>query len=243
MSVELFTTSGKSIRFHVNAHALLWRAKTLFTKEPETIRWLDTLGPRDVLYDVGANVGMYTIYAAALGAQVQAFEPEALNFAALAKNVVLNDLGHIATIWPIALSEGFGYAQMYLSEFSTGGSCHSYGKEVGFDLKPRPAKYRQGVHAAQLDDLVYKRGLPMPTHIKIDVDGFEHFVLAGGRAVLGDPRVRGVCVELNPNIPQHVYWATCLVDHYDYKLDPEQVARSTRTEGAFKGVAEHVFHR
>src|SRR5262245_41812198 len=43
---------------------LVWRARTFFTEEPDTVAWLDGLRPDDVLWDVGANVGLYTIYAA-----------------------------------------------------------------------------------------------------------------------------------------------------------------------------------
>ncbi len=42
---------------------LFWRAKTLLTKEPETIAWLDRMVANDVFFDIGANIGMYSIYA------------------------------------------------------------------------------------------------------------------------------------------------------------------------------------
>src|SRR5215467_12031505 len=43
---------------------LLWRARTFFTEEPHTVAWLDRLQAADVYWDIGANVGMYAVYAA-----------------------------------------------------------------------------------------------------------------------------------------------------------------------------------
>src|SRR3990167_5131009 len=75
-----------------------WRVRTLATKEPSVYEWLQTLGPDDVLFDVGANIGVYTVFAAVcMGARVVAFEPEAQNFAALNLNLSLNDIGGRAT--------------------------------------------------------------------------------------------------------------------------------------------------
>ena len=53
-----------------------WRVKTFFTKEPETIAWMGEFGSGEVMVDVGANVGMYSIWAAKTrGVRVFAFEP------------------------------------------------------------------------------------------------------------------------------------------------------------------------
>jgi hypothetical protein len=48
----------------------------------------------------------------------------------------------------------------------------------------------------RVDDLVALAGVPFPTHVKIDVDGYELAVLEGSRSVLGDPRLRGLQVEV-----------------------------------------------
>ena len=72
---------------------LLWRARTFFTEEPETVRWLDSLGPDDCLWDVRANVGLYPLYAAKFRkCRVNAFEPESQNFALLIENIALNNV-------------------------------------------------------------------------------------------------------------------------------------------------------
>ena len=70
-----------------------WRVETISTKEPCTLEWIAEFKPNDILVDVGANVGMYTVWAAATrGARVFAFEPEAQNYALLNRNILFNDL-------------------------------------------------------------------------------------------------------------------------------------------------------
>jgi hypothetical protein len=84
---------GRRLRFATTGSSSRKRLRSLFSKEPITLAWIDTFAQGETLYDIGANVGMYTIYAAVVRkAAVYAFEPEALNYAELNKNIFLNDL-------------------------------------------------------------------------------------------------------------------------------------------------------
>ena len=232
--IVLFSTPNRTTRL---------RVETLFTKEPCTLEWLGGLGPADVLADVGANVGMYSIWAAAQrGARVFAFEPESQNYALLNRNIALNGLQERVRAFCLALSDREGYDVLHLSGLEAGGSLHSYGAALDFRLEPMRAAFTQGCIAATLDGLVAGGALPMPTHLKIDVDGLEHKVVAGARATLADPRLRLVQVELNRNLPEHRAVAERLVAD-GWRLDPAQVAAAERREGDFKGLAEHVFRR
>lgn len=232
---------NKVLRFVADNDMLAWRAQSLTTKEPATIEWLRGLEKDEVLLDVGANVGTYTIFAAVVqGCRVVALEPEALNFATLCMNVQLNGLQERVDVWPFAASSSSGYDMLYLSQFSAGGSCHSYGAEVGFDLKPRPSPRRQGCHAVAIDRMVDGGAFPQPDHVKIDVDGIEHLVIAGMMRTL--PRVRSLCVELNLNLAEHRE-VRGLLQTLGYKLDAAQVDAALRKEGPFKNVGEHVFTR
>jgi FkbM family methyltransferase len=225
-----------------NAQAL-WRVDTLFTKEPDTIEWIASFAPDDVLADIGANVGMYTIWAAKTrGARVFAFEPEAQNYALLNRNIHANGLDRLVRAYCVALSDASGFDALYLSEFGVGGSCHSYGAALDFNNEPRVAPFVQGSVAVTLDEMVARGAVPVPQHIKIDVDGLEHKVMAGARQTLASEVVRSVLVEINTNLDAH--WE--LVDlmlglGFDYSQ--EQVARAQRSEGTFKGVGNYVFRR
>ena len=70
-----------------------YRHNTFFTKEPETLQWMDGFAQDAVFYDIGANVGLYSIYAAKKrNAQVYSFEPSFFNLEFLARNVYKNNL-------------------------------------------------------------------------------------------------------------------------------------------------------
>ena len=230
---------GRKARFYTPNDMTRWRVKTLYQKEPVTVDWLRSMPEGAVLADIGANVGMYSVFAAlARSARVFAFEPESSNYAVLNENLRLNRLGGQVLAFCAGLSDRAGFERLYLSEAFAGASCHSLGEEVGFDLKPRPAAFVQGVLAVRFDDL----DVPRPDYIKIDVDGFEHKVIRGMERTLRDPGVRSLLVELNPNLPEHRDIRSYL-QQLGFRWDPAQVAASARTSGAFLGVAEHVFQR
>ena len=60
-----------------------WRRDTFWEKEPETIAWIDDMEPGEILFDVGANIGIYTLYAASRGVRVIAIEPVFENYSRL----------------------------------------------------------------------------------------------------------------------------------------------------------------
>ncbi|MBM3537116.1 MAG: FkbM family methyltransferase [Alphaproteobacteria bacterium] len=239
-TVEVF---GSRVTYCTPTARTKWRVDSLFTKEPCTIEWIATFGPQDVLIDIGANVGMYTILAAgARGCRVYAFEPEAQSFALLNKNIFVNNLADRVTAYCLGLSDAAGLVTLNLSDFGAGASSHSLGAEVDHLLRPRPAAYKQGGIAARLDDLVAQNTVPVPSHIKIDVDGFEHRVASGAWATLQRPEVRSLLIEINKNLEEHRKLVDSLV-RLGFRYDPGQVARVERPDGPFKGCAEYVFRR
>src|SRR5215510_9943048 len=79
--VSTIDISGGSLRFVASTPLLQARAKSVLTKEPDTIRWIDSFDRSDVFWDVGANVGVFSLYAArSRGVRVLAFEPSADNY-------------------------------------------------------------------------------------------------------------------------------------------------------------------
>lgn len=125
-----------------------------------------------VVYDIGANVGFYTILAASCcGAegQVHSFEPFPNNLNTLRRHVDLNRLNNV-TVHAAAVSETSG--TLSFAE----GACPETGKldESG----------SLAVTAIRLDDEVKESRLPAPDVVKIDVEGAEASVLRGMRDVL-----------------------------------------------------------
>ena len=78
------------IKFFCPTFMEVWRAETLYLKEPETIDWIDSFDPHSVFWDFGANVGTYSVYAASKGHFVVCFEPSSREFEILKRNLELN---------------------------------------------------------------------------------------------------------------------------------------------------------
>jgi FkbM family methyltransferase len=237
------TRDGKELAFAVVNEMTAWRAHTLMTKEPGTVAWLEEMKAGEVLVDIGANVGMYALSAAAFfGVRVFAFEPESQNYAVLNRNIHDNRLDGSVAAFCVALSDETRFDRLFLSDFMPGGSCHNFGEPVGPDLRPMKAAFRQGCFATTLDALIQQGALPVPQHIKIDVDGNEHKVIRGAAKALRDPALRSVLVEINTNLEEH--WTvvdTLLEQGFDYSR--EEAERAQRKEGFFKGTGNYVFRR
>ncbi|MDA0711417.1 MAG: FkbM family methyltransferase [bacterium] len=178
----------------------LWRAGHYDNKEPDTLDWIDThLHEGDTLYDIGANIGQYSLYAAKClngNAHILTFEPEALNFAKLNRNIVLNGLGQTMTAYPLALSDKTAIDHFYSKAFKTGAALHALGRPITQGEKAFDPQNRQGIMAVSLDDLTGKFGLPFPTHIKVDVDGIEDRIVTGAHNTLRDPRLKSFLIEV-----------------------------------------------
>ncbi len=90
--VVVDTPHGK-IRFLNHSRGSFKRARTILTKEPNSITWIDRMEPGSVFFDIGANVGVLTLYAATRGdIEVWAYEPAAVNYYNLVANCELNHL-------------------------------------------------------------------------------------------------------------------------------------------------------
>jgi FkbM family methyltransferase len=234
---------GKTISYLTPSTFLKWRVDSLHTKEPCTLEWIAGFGAGEVLIDVGANVGMYTVWAAMTrDVRVFAFEPESQNYALLNRNLILNGLGGRVKAYCLALSDTAGFSELHLAVLDAGGSCHQLGEKVDFNHRPAQPKFSQGCLSARLDDLVRDGVVPAPQHIKIDVDGFEPKVIAGAAQVLRAPGTRSLLIEVNQNLPDHMQMVRDL-NALGFRHDAAQVARAERKEGDFKGCAEYVFHR
>ncbi|MBX3662566.1 MAG: FkbM family methyltransferase [Burkholderiales bacterium] len=235
--------AGKVMKFATPSTLTLWRVESIYQKEPWTLEWIETFRQDDILLDCGANVGMYTIWAAATrGTRVYALEPEAQNYALLNRNILMNGLADRVKAYCMGLSDKSGLFDLHMADMRVGGSCHAVDEPLDAHLRPLKALFTQGCIARTLDELVAEGAIPVPNHFKIDVDGFEHKVVAGARKTLANPAVRSVLIETNLNLEEHRAMVREL-NAMGLRHDPAQVARAERKSGDFKGVAEHVFRR
>lgn len=173
-----------------------WRARTFSTKEPETLDWIDSIEESSVLWDVGANVGLYSCYAAKhRNCRVFAFEPSVFNLELLARNTFLNALTGRVTIVPLPLSGTRAVNTLNMITTDWGGALSTFGESFGYDGKPMKKVFEFSTIGITMVDAVLVLGIPQPDYVKMDVDGIEHLILAGGQEVLR--KARGVLVEIN----------------------------------------------
>jgi len=196
---DIGPNGNSSLRFYAPNAVCRYRAATFSTKEPETLAWLDEFGQCGALYDIGANVGLYSVYFSKVHHQtVYAFEPSALNLMLLAKNVNLNGVENRVVIVTNPLTATNSIASFNLSSLDAGGAMSTFGETFGHDGKDLDLKLSYSTVGFSLDSLSDLGLLPIPPAImKIDVDGIEHLVLAGATKVLTMPSLRSILIEVN----------------------------------------------
>jgi len=192
--VTVDTPKGK-LRFWCGSATAAKRSVGFMDHEPDTRDWVDTtIRPGDHVWDVGANIGAYTLYACLRDkVTVTAFEPVAGTFAILARNVAVNGLEARVAPLCMALSNADGLVPIYLASTEPGAAMHALSapETVRGTFE---AEGRQTILAMRGDDIVARLGVPKPDHIKIDVDGHELRVLEGLEATLAS--VRTLWVEM-----------------------------------------------
>lgn len=188
------------IFLHVDSHAEHSLRLHSCKKEPDTVEWIETfMRPGDVFYDIGANVGPYSLVAAKFFAgavKTYAFEPAFLNFTQLCRNVFLNNCQESVIPLSVALSDETAIGAFNYHNLVPGGSLHTFGEAIDHKGQRFEPVLKQPVISYRTDDLIKQFGLPVPNHIKIDVDGIELAVLQGAEKTLADPSVRSLVVEL-----------------------------------------------
>lgn len=133
------------------------------------------LRPGAVVYDIGANVGFFSLLAAKLVGPtgcVYSFEPVAENAASIRENVSINRFENIK-IFELAVGRDSGTAELLLTAWDGGGSLSTSA------VKPSEPVSRRNVRVVALDELIPAERLRKPDFVKIDVEGVELEVLQG----------------------------------------------------------------
>lgn len=165
-----------------------WRHDSFYSKEPETLEWIRSFEKNSIFWDVGANIGIYSLYAAALGKAlvITAFEPSRINCDRLKELAAQNN-----------------FDKVFISNLAFGKERKIIGWE---DTDPRPGAaagkiieptVNRFAYMTTIDNLIYV-GMTKPNYIKIDVDGGEWDIIQGAVHTLDNQTVKGVLVEIDP---------------------------------------------
>jgi FkbM family methyltransferase len=145
--------------------------------EAEMVRRL--LDPNEVFWDVGANIGYFSLLAAGAlrnTGQVVAFEPGRIAYRRLLTNIALNEFGNITPV-NLAVLDRAGEVTLYLAADTADGGANVFGALAA-------TAQSESCQAISLDEFCRNRNFPFPDFIKIDVEGAELQVLCGAQETL-----------------------------------------------------------
>ena len=184
-----------------------WRVRTLLSKEPDTIRWINNFEKNKnkeiIFWDIGANIGLFSIYSAQKhrgNIKVIAFEPSSSNLRVLTRNISINNFSDKIFINQIALTNKKNvFLDMNEPNFIEGSSLNTFGEKFNFEGKNFLAKQKYKIFGTTIDTMIDKGYLDIPNYVKIDVDGLEHLILEGGDKMFNNKKIRSVLIEVNEN--------------------------------------------
>lgn len=215
------THNSISLSFLTPNKLCRYRALSFSSKEPDTLKWIDSFVQDTVFWDIGANVGLYSAYAALkCNCRVIAFEPSILNLELLARNLHLNGLEHAVTIVPIALYDQSGVNTFTLSTNQHGGALSTFAESYDQNGHDIHAELQYQIPGLSMTEAMHYFKLPLPSYIKIDVDGIEHLVIKGDLEIFS--QVRSVLVELNDSFYQQSYHSTRYLTQAGLKLQSKR---------------------
>ena len=218
-----------------------YRAISFEYKEPETLKWIESFDQNQCLLDVGANIGIYTLFALFKGHEVIAIEPEAHNFCLLNRNIMINNFSDKAISFPVALNDKLAISKLNLASFEYGSALHSFDRTInqyGDQFNPITS---QGVIGVTMDKLISSLKKEV-NHIKIDVDGNEFLVLKGGEKTFRSNSLQSILIELDYT---HMEYKSSLglIESYGFKLHNIDSESNKRNGRDSRSTANHIFLR
>jgi FkbM family methyltransferase len=194
---------NKNTIFFIPNNITEWRIKSFFTKEPETLDWIDGFNKKKIIFwDIGANIGLYSIYAALKHNDIEivSFEPSTSNLRVLSRNISINNLENKIKIFTNPLSnKNNKFLIMKETEFIEGGALNCFGENFNFEGKKISSTMNYKILGNTINNLLKSKILRIPNYIKLDVDGIEHLILEGGDKYLKNKNIKGLCIEINEN--------------------------------------------
>lgn len=184
-TLSLFTSRSSNIAAAVSG---------FLTDEPETLAWIDSMQAGETFWDIGANIGLYSLYAGLRGdLTVYGFEPSALNYGLMAEHIVQNKLDKNVSALCVAFGAETGLLKLYGASADVGHASNTVGSAEN-QFGTFDAQYEQMVPVYTVDDFCAAFNVDVPDHVKLDVDGLEADILRGGVKTLS--RIRSLMIEV-----------------------------------------------
>lgn len=188
--------NNSGIKMDISTVENFIRAKNLKTKEPATVEWIESFEKDSVFYDIGANVGVFSLYAANRVKNILAFEPHFMNYDILNKNIYINQFSNVKA-YCLAFSDKTEVGSFEHLKFSAGSSTSQFNRTIDDKGKTFTSKFSQGMISLPIDKFVALSGEEyFPNYIKIDVDGLEEKIIEGMKGIVNDSRLQSVLIEI-----------------------------------------------
>lgn len=243
--------NNKNLNFFCPSEMSLIRVQTLYTKEPETLNWMNEFNvenEKSIFWDIGSNIGLYSIYAAIKhkNLNVISFEPSTSNTRILSRNISINNLSDKIKIFQLPLCDKADIISPFNeTQFTEGWSHSTFDNEIDHEgkiLTPDRIKNKYQIFGTSIDHIIEKNILDVPDYIKIDVDGIEHLILSGAKNLLKNEKLKEILIEqlpkfklqnnfcenilLNSGFKKILSTNKNLLKNQDYKLEPGETVNS-----------------
>ena len=247
-SYKSISILDKKVSFFVPNHLTDYRVNTFFTKEPETLQWIDNFNTDKeiIFWDIGSNIGLYSIYSALKyrNIKIHSFEPSTSNLRILSRNININELQDKIFINQFPLTDrDKGYQLMMESDFREGGALHSFGKDLNFEGNKMNIKNNYNIYGFSINYLIKNLNLEVPNYIKIDVDGLEHYILKSADEVLKHQNLKSILVEINENYFKQFNDVEEIMKRFNFKLLKKDQSRHINLSDPFKNSYNYIFSR
>ena len=222
-SYKKISILNKEVNFFIPNQLTDWRIETFFTKEPETLEWIDSFEKKDkiIFWDIGANIGLYSIYSVLRNENVStiSFEPSTSNLRILSRNISINNLENKIKILSAPLSNKENqFLTMNEGDFIEGGALNTFGENYDFAGELFDSKMKYKILGTTIKNLLDNNILEIPNYIKIDVDGIEHLILEGAGEYLKDKRIKSLSIEINEDFKEQYNKVIEIMDQNEFKL-------------------------
>ena len=238
----------KKVNFFTPNYLTAWRVETFFTKEPETLEWIDNFEKKDnlIFWDIGANIGLYSIYNSLKNpnSTTISFEPSSSNLRVLTRNISINNLENRIKLFPMPLSDKESTFQiMNEGDFIEGGALNTFGHDYNFEGKKFKPQTKYNTIGTSINSLIDNKILDLPDYIKIDVDGIEYLILKGGNNHLRNKKIKSILIEINEDFKDQYESIIKIMRQNEFKVLHKKRNEAMFSEEKLKKVFNYVFVR
>ncbi len=236
------------VEFFIPNKTVLWRVDTFFEKEPDTLTWIDSFKDNNkiIFWDIGANIGLYSIYGALRHQNIEviSFEPSTNNLRILSRNISINNLEEKIKINQFPLSDRVNeHATMNESEFIEGWSMGSFAYKHDFEGKTLNPKQKYKIFGTSVNFLLDNKILNMPHYIKIDVDGIEHQILKGANKYIHNTSIKSVLIEINENFKEQFDTVLKIMSNAKFEIKSKKPTGTFFKDNKYNKTFNYLFEK